>query len=618
MRRRLSIVASTLLVAMTTSVLVGGTAGAQVAAGQPAQADYKGYSTGSVVHVDAVQTAPTGPRLVDTEVAFSGATVASRGTGGVTQGPNAAAGQVVNEMDQVVQPALPNTALDPDLRGDRSYARGSGLELGLANNLPAEAHQVVLAGRAQTSAPPTSDVVRKEVGPVKLNPVAYASLLRGQAVSRWDDSTCILGEPISAGLGYAADVQLLNTGADTPEAFEAPVIATDAPSPERRVSQSLSVTRLVPNVDGAGAPTGTFGLMTETRMTIAPITLFRGQPNQTTIEFAGEWVLRSVATGLPTGSQVFYGPGTVSPETPVVRIINAAGEVQNILTTQDLTGLLPIPPGGNAGANITVPGVAEISVGEDPRAIGGDHTTSPTVTPTEASGAVDVVRIKLLEAAGGGSGGGAVLPSALDLRIGHMESRAQVPAGGIACAIPVSKTSDKASVTAGEQFTYTITVTNPYADCDLTNVRLVDTITVDPGVRYSVVGTNPAADEIGANRIVFNDIGPIGPKASRSVTISIAVSPDSRGGLFTNNAVATGVCATGTAQGSARISVPLAGQVTIQAPRNVAVLAGGLPATGVTDVLPRTGADQPALLLAGLGLLAAAALARRARTAAGR
>lgn len=591
-KRRLSIWASSLLVGATTAVLVGGApAGAQVSS---RDADYKGYATGSVVHVDALRGLPPSATLLNTEVAFSGASVASKGLG-----------QIVNEVDQVVSPGAADK---------RSFGRGSGLEIGVANAIPNADNDVILAQKAQATAPPNSGPVSNQVGPVKVNPLAYASLLRGQAEARWNEGSCVVGEPISFGQGYAADVQLVNTGADAAEGFGAPVLATDAPSPERRISQSQSTTRLIPQVVN-GQATGAFGLQTETRMTIAPITLFKNQAaglGQLTIEFLGEWVLRATADGR-NPAKVHYGPGAVSPQTPVLRIIQGTA-VTNVLTLQQVTDL--VAPGGQ-GIVVNVPGVVDLAIGEDPRAIGNppNAASAPTQAAdgTEASGAVDVVRVRLLD------DGAALGLNVADLRIGHMEVQARVPAGGIRCELPVSKVSDKQDVNAGEQFTYTINVLNPFADCELTNVRVEDNITTAPGIRYTVTGTTPQASAITpaanqARQVVFNDIGPIPAKQSKAVTITVQVLAGSGGGLFTNNARATGQCATGGAEGGARINVPISGETTVTVPRVTAVLAGALlPATGVEpDVLPRTGGEGTMALL-GLGLLGAAAGLRRIR-----
>ncbi len=611
MKRRLSIVVSMLLVGITTAMFAGGTApvGAQVPA---AQANYSGYSTGTVVHADALTVGQT--RVADTELAYSGASVASKGTGGITFGPGAAAGSIVNELDQVVQPALPNTTLDANLKGDRTYGRGSGLEIGVATTVGVDvnANQLLLAQRALASAPPSTGLITKEVGPIKIDPAAFASLVRGQAQARWNgDSTCVVGEELSSGLGYAADAQLLNLGAASAgnDPFPGALVAVDAPTPARSVSQSRSITKLVPQTDAQGNKIGdNFGLMTETRMTIAPITLLGSTPTPITIELLGEWVLRTVATGLPGQAQVFYGPGTTNLDTPVLSIIQT-GIVNEILSLQDLLGPTGLGP-------IEIPGLLNIAIGEDPRGIGDTSAASaPTKAAdgTVASAAVDVVRVQLLD--GVGAVAGALVPglSALDLRVGHMESRAQVPAGGIKCNLPVSKTADKQTVNAGETFTYNITVTNPFADCDLTNVRVFDNISGGPGVKWSVTGTNPAASATSTNQVTFNDIGPIAPKQSKSVTITIAVAANSAAGQFTDNATATGNCATGSAQGGARITVPISGETTVTVPS----VTGGreLPATGIAQ-LPRTGSTGPALALAGLALLGTAVVLRRLRHAA--
>jgi uncharacterized repeat protein (TIGR01451 family) len=570
---------------MTTAVFAGGTpVGAQVAS---AEADFSGYSTGTVIHADALTLGTT--RVLDTEVAFSGATVASKGFGSA----------IVNELDQTIQPVGTN----------RSSGRGSGIEIGAGTTVPAavDANQIVLSQRALASAPPSTDLITKEIGPVKIDPVAYASLLRGQAQARFnEDGTCVLGEDLSTGLGYAADAQLLNLGAATPgnDPFAGAVVATDAPSPERAVSQSKSITRLIPQVNSAGQATGNFGLMTETRMTIAPVSLLEGTPAPITIEFLGEWVLRTIADGLNPAT-VHYGPGAASPETPVLRILQGALPA-TVLNLQD------IPLLGQQGLVVDLPGIATVAIGEDPRAIGGNASSAPVATQdgTEAAAAVDVVRVQLLDNVAGVA---ALVPglSALDLRIGHMESRAKVPAGGIKCSIPVKKTADKATVNAGDSFTYTINVTNPFADCELVNVKLVDTITTTAGVKYTITGTNPASSSISGGVITFNDIGPIPPKQSKNVTISVAIPADSKAGQFTNNAKATGSCATGSATGGARVTVPITGETTVVVPS----VSGGavLPATGV-DVLPRTGLSSPVMALTGLGLLGAALALRRMKS----
>src|SRR5438067_4651781 len=138
-------------------------AGVAQIVGPPAQfpgpADFHGYSTGTAVHTDALQAGLTGPQVANVEEAFSGASVASQGTNTLNAGntllpppspPNEGVGasprqkgKINNELGQTVQGLLPGT--DAKLGGDRSYARGSGLEVGLGNNVPAGSNPLALA-----------------------------------------------------------------------------------------------------------------------------------------------------------------------------------------------------------------------------------------------------------------------------------------------------------------------------------------------------------------------------------------------------------------------------------------------------------------------------------------
>lgn len=587
MRKSRIIMAAAVLAVMALGSIPGGPASAQV----PFKtANFSGYATGSAIHVDALQLGQTGPVIANVDEAFSSATVASQGTDSITFGPNAAPGTIVNEVDNVLQPNLANTELDPELKGDRSYARGSGIEVGLGNSLPIEDNSLILESKVQGSAPPSTQLLQAQVGPVAASPVAYASLLRGQSVSRWNDDSCVLGEDISNGLGYAADAQLVNTGAANEDGtFSAPVVAADAPNPERAASSTVSRTRLVPQTAADNSRLGpAWGLMTEARTTIAPTTLFKGTPNEVTIEVLGEWVLKAVATGVggSAGNWVHYGPAGTSPESAVIRIIQ--GDAITQLTTQDIFG--------DTGLVIPIPGVAEIAVGEDPRAIGGDADSAPTLAAngTSAAAAVDLVRITLLEQR---DDAGNVTMSAADFRLGHMEARATVPSGGIECSLPVNKTVDREFVAPGDNFTYTIKVINPFADCELTAVKVTDVIDVESGILYEITSSTPPASSQTATSLTWNDIGPIAAKGSKELTVGIRILDGSGAGRFTNTATATGVCVQTTARGDAQVNVDVNGRAVVVAPDVAAALA----ATGMSPIG-----------LAGGAVLGLAVLGRRA------
>src|SRR5206468_1483480 len=273
---------------------------------------------------------------------------------------------------------------------------------------------------------------------------------------------------------------------------------------------------------------------------------------------------------------------TVSPSTPLLRILDKDGNVTRELLSQDIFG--------KTGLQVDIPNVASISIGEDPRAIGGSADSKPTETATLASAAVDVVRVRLLDSGGLRLG---------DVRVGHMEAATAVPAGGITCGIGLVKTVDKEVVTPGSQFVYTLTVSNPN-DCVLTNLKLVDTISATSGVLYSMVTTDPKADSSGLTNVTWNELGPLQPSQSREMTIRIQVSPDTAAGRFNDIADATGTCGPAGAEAGNGVSVPLSARVSLNLPEVVVVRGAEAKLT-----LPRTGgvlAAAPAFMLLGLGL----------------
>src|SRR5207302_1564617 len=147
----------------------------------------------------------------------------------------------VNELGQVVQPLLPGgtnppqvtTPEDPTLlTGDRSFGRGSALEVGLANPVPNDKSDIVPNPRTQASSPPDhvpttphsavppdvckpDDPLCKQLIPVPAGPLAFAQVLQNEAASRWQPplhppnadptladgpgNNCIVGAPYGEG-----------------------------------------------------------------------------------------------------------------------------------------------------------------------------------------------------------------------------------------------------------------------------------------------------------------------------------------------------------------------------------------------------------------------------------
>lgn len=522
-------------------------------------ADFSGYATGNVFYADALDSGDL--KVVNVTEAHTGAAVDSKGL----------TPAISNEMNRVVVAAQ---------AAKKSYGRGAGLELGIAN-APADAPQLQLTV-SEAAAPEDATASDDLLGdPIMGSPLAYASTLASNANANWSNTTaCVLGEDISNGFGLAEDLQLLETGEtdETTGKMGAPLVATDADpaKPERSVAWSKSRTYLVPQT-GPNAIPGRFGLASEVLMTLAPITI----GDTLTIEFLGEWVLTTIAGGVPGSSSVHYGPGDASPDTPLVRILQDGVE-QFKLNTQQIfgdTGLTPPP----------IEGLLELAVAEDPRAIDGNADSAPTITPTNASAALDVVRLKLADGQIG------------QVRLGHMETQAQVPVGGIDCGIPVFKTARPRGVTVDQSFVVSIRILNPFG-CDLTKVKVTDTITTTGDAKFQVLATNPQANQVpaGANRdsgvIVWNDIGTIPKGGERTVTTTIRAQGG--GGIIRDVVDVSAVLGNceGSGEGDQIVGVSRPLQVPV-------VLRLELPPTGV--------GTSTATILGALMLLSAAGVAIR-------
>jgi hypothetical protein len=602
----------------------------------------KATATGTIVHAHLLRSGSM--HLVDGEIAFTGSTFDSSGLKAV-----------YNEVGRRVA-------------GVNASKTASALEVGLGVT-PQVNNQLMLAGRAEASSPQPVGPVTKEIGPVNLSPLAWANLLRGRAIAD-SAAACTLGSDIGSGVAYVGDAQLLSAGgasssssqpagsnvirANTPvaavndtvnsatqpvtgllskvtnqvqqaapvsvpsaatpvtqpraaaasttpkrEGLTNPIVALDAMGGPRAISQSMSRTLLVSQRASGGRLLGNnFGIMSEVRQTIAPVTLFAGTPNEITFEFLGEWVLQAVATGMPGGAYIHYGPGNVSPETPVIRIIRS-GHANTLLKLQDLFG--------SKGFVLDIPGLAEFAIGEDPRAIGGNANSSPLAAAngTAAAAAVDVVRVRALPGA----------TELADVRIGHMETSAQVPSGGVACPVPLAKGSSATSVNVGQTYRQTFTVTNPY-DCTLQNVTIHDAISTQKHARFSILNTKRPASvattgsELLNGLVNWNSVGDIPPHATRTTEATFLAQGGN--GVITDRAVANGTLAGCARPGTAvaGVSVATVGTHMQGVSHTVSVRVEGArvmaaEVTGVGGTLPHTGAPIRLLVAIAAALLAA-------------
>lgn len=494
--------------------------------------------------------------IANAEAAFSGGAVNSQGLNS----------PVTNEFGINVSPALP---------GKNAVGRGTGLEVGLATSSAQQTtlNQILLTGLALADAPPPSTQVREI--PLNLDPVAFASTLRGSAAANYDPTFCPVGRPLTFGQGYAENLELLNTGGGTnaDTGFNAPVLGTSSTAGNpRAASQSRTVTYLQANGDG------TFGVVSESRQTVAPVSVLA---NSTlgiglTVEIAGEFGLRVVATGKPGGTSVSYTGNpvlTVSQTT-----LGITTPVLGPIRLQDILG--------PTGLGLEIPGLATVALGTPPRALNGPLNSTPARAGdgTSASGAVDAVRLKLLELPG---------LTGVDLALGHMEGAVAVPAGGLRCDIPVSKVASADPVTVGQDFTYTIRIPSDpnlfsqLFNCDLVNISAVDTVEVQSGSPRIQLISADRGGVISGNTVTFPNLGnyTLG-QPPIILTITARIPSNSGAGVLrdtVNVAASLGNCRGGATgedivQGGAQLNgSAITGAVTLVAPN---VSRGELAATG--------------------------------------
>jgi hypothetical protein len=525
-------------------------------------AAFSGYASGTYLHVDAltIGTTPT----VGVDAGFAAASVNSKGLTAVS-----------DELGRPVSAAV---------AGKNSYGAGFGLDASLLGG------DLLGQQQAAAAAPPSTDLISKRlVGPLTVPGVLSAGVLEGHAQARYDANTCILGADMSYGQGNVADATLLGGPIAS---LTSALIGTDPGNQDQGAVRTSTRTRLVPQTNEAGAVIGDkVALMTEVKQTLAPIVLFKGIPGaEITISLLGEWTMRTVATGIPGQAYVQYMPGTAG-NTPILSITQSlpvVGPVVDsvLLTLNQLLGVDDIVTGllGGDGGLLGL-GLVDLELNPDPTIVENPDGTS-------AKASVDVVKLTLLPSAEGVLGGltNSLIPGLelADVRVGHMEAEANVPAGGISCPdINVAKSANPDPVNAGSDFVYTIDINNPY-DCTLTDVKVVDTIEVsNPKIKYTIKGQEPAASSVSADSkvLTWNDVGPIDPRGSKPLKITVNVDKDSPAGNFIDTAAVTANCGLDTAQGGAKINLALNGGVKVNVPKVQPQVAAPLPRTGGNNVL---------------------------------
>lgn len=421
---------------------------------------FTAYGTGAAVSVNALQLSAT--QTANVQTAFSGVSVNSTGLGAA----------INNQFGQVVQTAQP--------AGKNSYGHGSGAEVGLLTPSPqaTDVNAIILAQRVEAAAPPNTPLLSNDI-PINIPGILSTSTARGQAQATWDPNFCPVGRPLAFGSGYVENAQVV-PGAS-------PVVGTSATG--NSVSQTRTVSYLAPNGDG------TFGVVTEVRSIIAPISV---AGTGVTIDVVGELIVRATATGKPGDPR----NGITYPGTPVLSVNFNGVPVLPPISLQSLLGqnglTLAVPPA-------PLPPLVELRLGAPPTGITGVGVPAVAADGTATSGAVDAVRVKLLAIPG--------VLTALDLAVGHAEVSATAPPGGVKCNLPVSKVASSDPVAIGSDFTYTISIPSDPGlfaalySCDLIGIRAVDTVSVLSGrPRFQILGADRGG-VVSGNTVTFDNLG---------------------------------------------------------------------------------------------------------------
>lgn len=555
--------AGAILTGLALVAAIAGIAGTP-ASGQttPTEQQFGGYGSGTVIGLNALGVGST--ITANVQAAHSAGAVNSKG---LTTSTN-------DELGQNVNPPKPTK---------QAYGRGSGVEVGLLTGAiqGVDVNQVVLTQIAEADAPPPTGPIVKSI-PIDLTPILAATTATGEARATFDANTCVVGRPITHGRGYVENLVVLNQNTQTG------TIASN--SAGDNVNESRTVTYLLPNGDG------TFGMVAETHLHVAPISLLANSLTPITVRVVGPLIMRVIATGKPGGARVEY------PGTPVITVSVGAVNILSLSLQQLL---------GSGGLNLPLGGLGTVTAGTPPHPIGGATTLPANVASdgTSASAAVDAVRLSLLQGLG---------LNVADLRIGHMEGAVSVPSGGVKCNIPISKSSDPSTITAGDDFTITISIPsdaglyNQLFGCDLINIEAVDVHTVVNGnVSFTLTGaSNNGVINAAGDTVTWTGLGNyhIGDPPIK-LTVTGHIPSSSGAGTLEDTATVTatlGNCQGGTGDGQDIVgSANTGGRVTGTRVFDVEVTR--------TGVLPSTGGDGRLLILGGVLLLTALAVQRRIR-----
>jgi LPXTG-motif cell wall-anchored protein len=539
------------LIALMTGVVV--TAFAVPVSAAPSAGPYGGFASGTVAHVHALDV--MGTKVANVELGQSNSAVASEGF------PNTGN---FNEFDR---PILPG-----GFGGKNSYGQGSVAEVGLGVT-KTDANQIApfVSQIATSSGHHVDDKDPVHVG--SANPLLWLDALHTTAVANWNPDNCIIGEPISAGFSRAAALDAVNIdsamGTNADDSFKQALVHAG-------VVESGSFNQLYP---GAGPG---LGLASVAATHAVHLVLLKGTANEIIVDVAPAFLVVKV-----DGTHHANIKDNVDYFAPLVKI-TAGGQVFTLLPDQVGPIDLQIPQTGgdiliHLKLNTLLPLVS---------------STGPTITKlvntagTQASATVNVLDLQVLK-----------IPEVpLELArvsVGHLEAAAQVPADGIKCPIPVTKTPDVTQVESGKSFTTTIKVDNPWS-CPLVLTKVTDQIdTIEGTSTFQVTSATPnpnspslpTADGLTTSLVTWSSGLPtIPPGGSATFTVTLKTGGGagkikdiaSAEGAVSNCKPAPGSGET-TVTGITNVKVPVTGTGTLTVPETKVLGVTKLPKTGISD-----------------------------------
>ncbi|MHB8464852.1 MAG: hypothetical protein ACYDH6_06715 [Acidimicrobiales bacterium] len=417
--------------------------------------------------------------------------------------------QVANIAVAPVTTAVSSTAGIGPAAGKNSYARAANLDADLLSGAIPIDNLIVEAKQSAPADNPTG--VTKNLLSVPADPLLNATVADASANARWLGAQCV---PVGTDIAKASsDVATANVLPGSPITVSVVNAAGGPVTSDSRIG--------LVNVTGSANK----GLASTQIDQITGVVLFKGTSNELTVNVLAPPQIIATATGLPGGAKVTYTE-------PILQILQG----KTVLGTLDAK---------SANTSITIPGLATLSLGQLTSKVAADGTS--------ATGSASLLTVQI---------GIAPLPlNVATVLIAPAAVSAIVPAGGVVCPPNTNpldeshKDASSADVAPGQQFTYTVTVPNR-GTCQLTNVKVVDTITGPAGT--TVVSSTPAASSTNGLTLTYNDIGPLAPNETKNIQIVVQAPANFTGiAQFHNHADISALCAGTTFTKGVDINAPI-------------------------------------------------------------